>query len=263
MGNTSTVGGKFDTDSDGNIMYNNENPINLPFVKQNEWANGDNYNFLNTKFVPIIENGYLPNVDFSKTLNESSLFTELKNDVSLIGSKYTGMQKTYNDNFSRIASNLGMGYDTSDGVLSGSTNSSTFVTTSTVNSIIDSKFSAAFPDQVLTYVSCYDGACSNLKSPCYYKYAGDTLTMWGNTNIGNDPNPFMLKPGSSYVLHFPKAFANLDYSISITPVVWDDQTIIFPNLIITSKKESNFKIRNIGSGYGHFSWIAIGKMISP
>jgi hypothetical protein len=262
MGNTQTVDGKqtmtFDKDSGGNIKYNTS-PINLPFVKQDQWADKDNYGFLDTKFAPLSGGGYIEKTGFDTTLNSSAPFIGLKSEVSLLGNKYTGMQDTYNTNFSTIANNLGMTTG-SDGVVSGSTDSSTFVTTSTVKSTISDIISKMFPDQIELDVTCIGGsACNGETSKAFYKYMGDTLTVWGNANSGN----FKLASTHNYVIRFPVQFANPDYSFVITPLhqTHNSDNSSLSTLAIFNKTKDSVGIHNYGPKTTGFSWIAVGKRV--
>jgi len=141
MGNTTTDGNTtivFDKDEYGNIKYNS-NPINIPFVNVGQWSNPDNYHFLNDKFASI--NGsdeYVSKSQFVDTLNKSLVITTLKDNVDGLTTKYSSMQTTYNSNFNTIANNLGMTIREDGTVSGGSTDSSTFVTQSTLSNVVGS-----------------------------------------------------------------------------------------------------------------------------
>lgn len=133
MGNTITTNGvtttSTDKDIDGNVKFNT-GAITLPYVTQGQWSTPSNYSFLDTrydsKYAPISGGGYLDKTSFDGVLSASAPYNTLKTGLDGLGTKYNNMQGTYNSNFSTIASNLGL--TTSGGVVSGTINSSTFVT---------------------------------------------------------------------------------------------------------------------------------------
>lgn len=145
MGNTITTNGvtttSTDKDTEGNVKFNT-GAVVLPYVTQGQWSTPGNYSFLDTrydsKYAPISGGGYLDKTSFDGVLSASAPYNTLKTGLDGLGTKYNNMQNTYNSNFSTIASNLGL--TTSGGVVSGTVNSSTFVTQSNLNDMLSKKF---------------------------------------------------------------------------------------------------------------------------
>lgn len=138
MGITATTNGVTTTtvnkDTDGNVKYNTDKII-LPYVTQGQWSSPNNYSFLDSrydsKYAPVSGGGYLDKTSFDSVLTKSTPYSSLKTGYDGLSTKYSSMQNTYNTNFSTIANNLGL--TTTDGVVSGTLDSSTFVTQTSLN----------------------------------------------------------------------------------------------------------------------------------
>lgn len=148
MGITQSTDGvtTYEKDSDGNIKYSDE-PIVLPFVKQDKWANGNNYiPILDGIFAPASGGGYVEKTNFDTTLKDAAPYKSLETGLTGIKTKYNNMQNTYNANFSTIANNLGLTTG-ADGTVSGTIDSSTFITGETFYSKLNNINSFAGPQK--------------------------------------------------------------------------------------------------------------------